>query len=69
MEVSEEAAIRSCQEPTRKNIVIAIACIKTLQLKSFTILTSCICILENVLFLAESMVKKQRENTEEIGTT
>ena len=45
MEDSEEAAIRSChQEPTRRNIVIVIACIKTLQLESFTMLTSCICI-------------------------
>ena len=31
MEDSEEAAIRSChKEPTRRNIVIVIACIKTL---------------------------------------
>ena len=45
MEDSEEAAIRSChKEPTRRNIVIVIACIKTLQLESFTMLTSCICI-------------------------
>ena len=45
MEDSEEAAIGSChQEPTRRNIVIIIACIKTLQLESFTMLTSCICI-------------------------
>ena len=30
---SEEAAIRTChKEPTRRNIVIVIACIKTLQL-------------------------------------
>ena len=44
-EDSEEAAIRSChKEPTRRNIVIVIACIKTLQLESFTMLTSCICI-------------------------
>ena len=45
MEDSEKAATRSChQEPTRRNIVIVIACIKTLQLESFTMLTSCICI-------------------------
>ena len=66
MEDSEEAAIRSChQEPARRNIFIAIACIKTLQLESFTMLTSCICILENVLFLAESMDSRNKGKTEE----
>ena len=45
MENSKEAAIRSChQEPTRRNIVIVIACTNTLQLEAFTMLTSCICI-------------------------
>ena len=45
MEDSEEAAIRSYhKELTRRNIVIVIAYIKTLQLESFTMLMSCICI-------------------------
>ena len=65
MEDSEEAAIRSChQEPIRRNIVIAIACIKTLQLQSFTMLTSCICILENVSFLAESLDRRHKGKTQ-----
>ena len=65
IEDSEEAAIRSChQEPTRRNIVIAIACIKTLHLESFTMLMSCICILENVLFLEESMDSRNKGKTQ-----
>ena len=41
MEESEEVAVRSChQNPTK--IAIVIACIKILQLESFTMFTSCI---------------------------
>ena len=44
MEEGEEVAVRSChQNPTK--IAIVIACIKTLQLESFTMLTSHISIL------------------------
>ena len=67
MEDSEEAAIRSChQEPTRRNIIIAIACIKTLQLESFTMLTSCICILENMSFPAESVDSRNKGKNKKV---